>query len=185
MATLKLNFYTKPTLKAAKDLLGCFLVREIAGKVYKFRIVETEAYLGEADLASHSSKGRTKRTEIMYGRPGTAYLYLIYGMYWCLNIVAEKDGLPGAVLIRAIEPIESYVQIGKTDGPGKLCRELSLGKSFNGHDLTLGQELWLETGKPPKKITQTKRINVDYAGEWKDKRWRFVDPKSPCLSRKI
>jgi len=120
------KFFEKKTLRVAKELLGCFLIRRIGRRKIVARIIETEAYCGPKDLANHASKGRTPRTEIMFGQAGYAYVYLIYGMYYCLNIVTERPGFPAAVLIRSIKPILNIS--GKTDGPGKLCRELKISK---------------------------------------------------------
>jgi DNA-3-methyladenine glycosylase len=162
--------------------------------------VETEAYLGEKDLASHASKGKTKRTEIMFGEPGHAYVYMIYGMYYCLNIVTEEKGTAGAVLIRALEPIilesqkidkeQKYFGQKKIDkvlnGPGKLCREFEIGKEQNGIELSRKNGLWLEQGEnmPLQNIIKTSRIGVDYAGRWKDKPLRFYIKDNPFVSKK-
>jgi len=147
----------------AKELLGHFLVRKIGRKIYRCKITETEAYCGIKDLACHASKGRTKRTEVMFGPAGHAYVYLIYGMYHCLNIVTKENG--GAVLIRGLEGIE---------GPGKICRDLKINKNMNGADITKSQKLWMEIVEKPKKITRAARNGIDYAGEFKNKLWRFI-----------
>lgn len=188
-------FFARPTLTVAKELLGKFLVRKIGGKIIKAIITETEAYKGPKDLASHASRGRTKRTEIMFGPPGFAYIYLIYGMYYCLNIVTETEGYPAAVLIRGAAVLNpklqttlvaersslwgtpSYELLTNLDGPGKLCRFLKIDKALNGEDITRSGELWLEDKGV--KINETgvktaKRIGVDYAGQYKDKLWRFL-----------
>ena len=167
------QFYLQPTLKVAQELLGKYLV--FKGK--SARIIETEAYIGENDQACHASKGRTKRTETMYLQGGHAYIYLIYGMYYCFNIVTEKAGFPAAVLIRALD-------LPNTDGPGKLCREFGLSKRQNGLDLT-ASELYIEDrparrsfseggGDIAKKILKTPRVGVAYAGADAKKLWRFV-----------
>lgn len=162
------TFFNRPTLKVAKELLGKFLVRKIGGKIIKAMITETEAYCGPKDLACHASKGRTKRTEVMFGPAGHAYVYLIYGMYYCLNIVTEDEGYPAAVLIRAVDA-------AGVNGPGKLCRFFKIDKTFNGEDLIKSKRLWIEEGIKikPEQIKRSKRIGVDYAGEYKDKPWRF------------
>ncbi|OGI21398.1 MAG: 3-methyladenine DNA glycosylase [Candidatus Moranbacteria bacterium RIFCSPHIGHO2_01_FULL_55_24] len=167
------RFYERDTLTAAKELLGCFLVRKIGRKTWRARITEVEAYVGEDDLACHASKGRTKRTETMYGEPGHAYVYLIYGMYHCLNIVTEKGGFPAAVLVRAVE-VED-VPKKETDGPGKLCRFLEIDRTFDAWDVTRGEKLWVERGRLGKgeEIEATKRIGVEYAGHCKEYLWRF------------
>ncbi|MDO8435558.1 MAG: DNA-3-methyladenine glycosylase, partial [bacterium] len=112
------SFFNRPTLDVARELIGCFIVREIKGKKVRARIVETEAYVGVEDKANHASRGRTKRTEIMFGPPGHLYVYLIYGMWWCMNVVTERDGYPAAVLIRGIE-LEGGERLL---GPGRVCR---------------------------------------------------------------
>jgi DNA-3-methyladenine glycosylase len=175
------NFFKRNTLKVAQELLGCILVRKIGRKVIGSVITETEAYKGKDDLASHASKGRTSRTELMFGEAGRAYIYMIYGMYYCLNIVTEKKDYPAAVLIRGIK-IEG-IDYKKTNGPGKICRELKIDKALNGWDITKGKELWIATalagsrfgrGKTIKKnIMAGRRIGVDYAKHCKDYLWRF------------
>lgn len=175
---LKNNFYQKNTLDVAKNLLGCVLVRESAGwrrrKTVKGVITETEAYIGEDDLACHASKGRTPRTEVMYGKAGRAYVYLVYGIYHCLNAVTEKEGFPAAVLIRGIKIRD--IDYKKTNGPGKLCRYLNISRKLNGWDLTKGEKLWIE--KPAKNISKKaimadRRIGIDYARHCRHYLWRF------------
>lgn len=168
------DFYKQDTLKVARELLGCFLVRAIGDETVRARIVETEAYVGEDDLACHASKGRTKRTEIMYGEAGHAYIYLVYGMYHCLNIVTERKGFPAAVLIRAVE-IED-VSFKQTNGPGKLCRFLSIDRMLNGADMTSAEGVWIEKGVhiPDADVMAHPRIGIDYAKHCKDYPWRFV-----------
>ena len=168
------QFYARNTLEVAQELLGCFLVREYHGKVWRARITETEAYAGEDDLASHASRGRTPRTETMYGDPGRAYVYMIYGMYYCLNIVTEKKDFPAAVLIRSVK-IED-IDHKKTNGPGKLCKFLKIDKKLNGWDMTKGEKLWIEARDSKMKlprIKKSKRIGVDYAKHCKEYLWRF------------
>ena len=167
------NFFNRDTLKVAQEFLGCVLVRKIGKKVIRAVITETEAYKGEKDLASHASKGRTPRTELMFGEAGRAYIYLIYGMYYCLNIVTEKKDYPAAVLIRAVK-IEN-IDYKKTNGPGKVCRELKIGKELNGWDMAAGKKLWIESGKKakPAQIQKDKRVGVDYAQHCKEYLWRF------------
>ena len=162
---LNRKFFNRSTVAVAKELLGKYLCRRINGKIMKARIIETEAYCGKRDLACHSSKGLTPRTKIMFGPPGYAYIYLIYGMYHCFNIVTREQGCPEAVLIRGCE---------LANGPGKLCRELKIDKKLNGVDLAKSKEIWVEDyGEPPGKIMKGKRIGVEYAGKWKNKMWRF------------
>lgn len=169
---LKRNFYKRYTLTVAQDLLGCFLVRKIGGKIIKGIITETEAYIGEDDLACHASRGRTPRTEIMYGEAGHAYVYMIYGMYHCLNIVTEKKNFPAAVLIRGIKIIKSGKEL---NGPGKLCKFLKIDRKLNGWDLMKREKLWVERGVKIKKsdIKSDKRVGIDYAKHCKHYLWRF------------
>jgi len=181
---LSQHFYKKNTLEIAKKLLGCFLVRRLDGRTVKARIIETEAYIGQDDLACHASKGRTKRTEIMFGPPGYWYAYMIYGMYHCLNVITEKKGFPAAVLIRAVDPVKSNKDHGASfngaDGPGKLCRDLKIDRLLNGAKAyTRESGLWITQGEPvaADKIAASKRIGVDYAGEWKNRLWRFTVKK--------
>jgi len=176
------SFYEQPTLEVAKQLLGKYLVHKTDEGEIVGRIVETEAYVGPEDRASHASRGRTKRTELMFGRAGYAYVYMIYGMYSCFNIVTEREGYPAAVLIRAVEPVgastrssHSAQERPATNGPGKVCRYLKIDKTVNGIDLC-GSRLYIEDrgeAVSPDEIVPAKRIGVDYAGEWKDRPWRF------------
>lgn len=172
---LKRSFYNRNTLRVAQDLLGCVMVRKIGKKEMRAIITETEAYVGEDDLASHASKGRTPRTELMYGEAGKAYVYMIYGMYHCLNIITEKKDFPAAVLIRAVEIDD--VEYKKTNGPGKLCKVLRIDRKLNGYDVVKGKSLWIESGDARflknRKITASKRIGVDYAKHCKEYLWRF------------
>jgi DNA-3-methyladenine glycosylase len=174
------SFFQRDAIRLAQDLIGTILVHRIRGKEYRARIVETEAYVGPRDLASHSSRGRTKRTEVLFGPPGHAYVYLIYGMYEMFNIVAYRAGNGQAVLIRAAEPLDNW----KVDlsGPGKLARGLKISRSENGLDLT-GEHLFLlhNPGYRPR-IRSTKRVGVDYAKEWKDAPLRFFDSDSAAVS---
>ncbi|HRY28343.1 MAG TPA: DNA-3-methyladenine glycosylase [Candidatus Moranbacteria bacterium] len=172
---LKRGFYNRNTLNVAKDLLGCFLIRKIGSRTIKAMITETEAYMGEDDLASHASKGRTPRTELMFGVAGRAYIYMIYGMYHCLNIVTEKKDFPAAVLIRAVK-IEG-IDYKKTNGPGKLCKVLKIDRKLNGKDITKKGNLYIE--KPAQKISKKsivvgRRIGIDYAKHCKEYLWRFT-----------
>lgn len=171
---LKKNFYERNTLKVAKDLLGCFLVRKINGKIIRAMITETEAYMGEDDLASHASRGRTPRTEIMFGEAGRTYIYMIYGIHHCLNVVTEKKDFPAAVLIRAVK-IED-IDYRKTNGPGKVCKILDIDRKINDCDMTRKEKLWIE--KPAKKVSKKhvavgRRIGIDYAKHCREYPWRF------------
>lgn len=161
---LEREFYTRDVLTVAPKLLGKTLVCRVGEELVRYRITETEAYRGDGDLACHASKGRTSRTEIMFHNGGMVYVYFIYGMYWMLNVVTGREDEPQAVLIRGLEGLY---------GPGRLTRRLNIDRSFYGEDLTVSQRIWIEDdGCTPKYETGT-RIGVDYAGEWKDKLWRF------------
>jgi DNA-3-methyladenine glycosylase len=188
------SFYARPALEVASDLLGKVLVRRLGRKKLAGKIVETEAYAGPHDLACHASKGHTQRTSVMFGPPGHAYVYMIYGFYFCLNVVVEPVGYPAAVLIRAVEPLENVDLMRRlrgnpqketniASGPGKLCIAMSVDKALNGADL-LGNVIWLEDRSfAPERISASPRVGVDYAGEYKDKPWRFFAEKNPHVSR--
>jgi DNA-3-methyladenine glycosylase len=187
------SFYQQSTVDVAKLLLGKFLVHRHAEGTLVGRIVETEAYVGPQDLACHASKGRTNRTDVMFGAAGHAYVYFIYGFYNMLNLVTEAKDFPAAVLIRAVEPvrgIEQMKQNRKTDllhnlasGPGKLCQAFAIDRSLNGADVC-GKSLYLEDrGEPMPKFTAMPRIGVDYAGKWKDKPLRFIVRDSEFVSK--
>lgn len=168
---LPASFYARPTLRVARSLLGKYLVRETAIGLQVGRIMEVEAYVGLQDRASHASRGRTKRTEVMFGRPGLAYVYLIYGMYHCLNVVTERADFPAAVLIRAVQKERELI-----DGPGRVCRSFTIDRELNWHDLTSGKTLWIEDrGNRIRRtgIGAFPRIGVEYAGAWAAKPWRF------------
>jgi DNA-3-methyladenine glycosylase len=176
------RFFLQSTLTVARELIGMQLVHAHGGRVRRGRIVETEAYQGPADLAAHSARGRTARTEVMYGPPGHAYVYFIYGFWNCLNVVTARAGVPHAVLLRALEPICGMS--ARSFGPGLLCRALHIDRDLNGADL-LGDTLWLERAPPraPRpRIARATRIGVAYAGAWAARRWRFFDADSPYVS---
>lgn len=180
-APLPQSFYAREVLDVARDLLGCTLVMtDVDGQRRAGRVVETEAYRGEEDLACHASKGRTARTEVMYGPAGRAYVYLIYGMYELLNAVTGAVGEPSAVLIRAVEPMPGLA--GRGDGPGRLTRLLGVTRALNGADLSTSP-LRLYAGRPPGVVGVSPRIGVDYAGEWAARPWRFFDAESRSVSR--
>jgi len=172
-------FYQRDAEKLARGLIGAILVRRSRGKEYRARIVETEAYIGPHDRASHSSKGRTRRNEVLFGPAGRAHVYLIYGMYEMFNIVAGKTGGGQAVLIRAAEPLDDW----KVDlsGPGKLTLAFKITRSMNGMDLTKGTLYVARNPGYRPRIKRAKRIGVDYAGEWKNKLLRFIDDKSKAV----
>ncbi|NVJ25239.1 DNA-3-methyladenine glycosylase, partial [Myxococcus sp. AM011] len=137
MTALPTSFYARPALVVARDLLGTLLVVvDAAGQRRVGRIVETEAYIGEHDLACHAAKGLTPRTEVMFGPPGRAYMYLIYGMHHCFNVVTDAPGVAAAVLVRAVEPVEGLAAKERTDGPGKLCKALGLTLLHNRVELS-------------------------------------------------
>jgi len=175
------SFFERGTLTVARALLGMYLVHDDGGTVRAGRIVETEAYLGPQDLAAHSARGRTPRTEVMFGPPGHAYVYFIYGFWNCLNVVTGRPGVPHAVLLRALEPLGNLAE--STWGPGLLCRALRIDRRLNGADLR-GDELWLEYPRERSavRIARATRIGVDYAGEWAQRPWRFFDRDSPFVS---
>ena len=164
-------YFNRSTLEVARSLIGRHLIRQTGKGTTIGKIIETEAYIGPQDLACHASKGRTGRTEVLFGPPGMAYVYLIYGMYHCLNVVTEHEGFPAAVLIRAIEVDGVLI-----DGPGKLCRALDIDRTLNRMDLTVGQGLWFEDRGclvPSRLVGAHPRIGVDYAGVWANKPFRF------------
>ena len=169
-------------MEVAPDLIGRILVHRRGGDEFRARIVETEAYVGEHDLACHASKGRTGRTEVMFGRGGHAYVYLIYGMYQMLNIVTGKAGDAQAVLIRAGEAMDDWA--ADLSGPGKLARAMEIGRAQNGVDMT-GDELFVleDPAADRPRITKSKRVGIDYAGEWKDELLRFYDADSKAVSK--
>lgn len=160
------GFFERDVLQVAPELLGKYIVRQVDGAQTAFRITETEAYRGEEDLACHASKGRTPRTEVMYGKGGLVYVYLIYGMYQMLNFVTEKENVPQAVLIRGVENVV---------GPGRVSRLLEIDKSFYAEDLHRSQRIWVEDRKElVPQIATAPRVGIDYAGTWKNKPWRFI-----------
>jgi DNA-3-methyladenine glycosylase len=181
--TLPRAFYDRDTEAVAGDLLGMLLAHRVGGVLRVGRIVETEAYLGPHDLASHSSKGRTARTEVMFGPPGHAYVYLIYGVHHCLNVVTEAEGHASAVLIRALEPVREIE--GSTKGPGLLCRALGIDRRLNGHDLVSDVLFIAEPDHPgPIEVVARPRVGVDYSGEWAAKPLRFLIRGNAFVSRK-
>jgi DNA-3-methyladenine glycosylase len=180
---LRRPFYDRPCLEVAKALLGKWLVHRVEGRRLTGRIVEVEAYIGEEDQACHARFGPTPRARRLYGPPGHAYVFLIYGMYDCFNVVSEAEGRPAAVLVRALEPGPGV--IAATDGPGKLTRALGITRAHDGIDLTRAHLYLEDRGGAPPEVVATPRIGVDYAGEWALRPWRLVDAKSRFLSRKL
>ena len=174
-------FYRRPALDVARDLLGATLCRRLPeGGVMRGRIVEVEAYDGPSDRASHAFRGRTKRTEPMFRAGGIAYVYLVYGMHHCLNLVTGEAGYPAAVLLRAAEAPDGV----SASGPGRLSRAFRVDLALDGASL-LGKQLWLEEGKPvpDRSVRRTPRIGVDYAGVWAKRRYRFLIAGHPAVSK--
>jgi DNA-3-methyladenine glycosylase len=167
----------------APELIGLHLVHDRGGLLQVGRIVETEAYMGPDDLAAHSAGGRrTTRTEVMFGPPGHAYVYLIYGFWNCVNVVTAPRGTPHAVLLRAVEPVANIVH--GTWGPGLMCRAMDIDRNLNGADLRAGT-LWIE--RPSRRVRAARigvsaRIGVEYAQRWARRPWRFYDRDSPFVS---
>jgi len=213
MQKLPREFYDRDTVTVAQELLGKYLVRKVGNLNRIGRIIEVEAYLGPHDLAAHSAKGRTKRTEVMFGPPGHAYVYLIYGMYHCMNVVTEQEGHASAVLLRALEPIENITS--RTQGPGLLCQAMQIDRQLNGWDLlsegfyvaaeelssrglTAGPSVFpqkiLDPAVKPRDdncaprddivIIKRPRIGVDYAGAWAKKLLRFYLKDNAFVSRR-
>ena len=181
MLKLPRSFYDRNTVSVAKELLGKHLVHVANGLERIGRIVEVEAYLGPQDLAAHSSKGLTPRTKIMFGPPGHAYVYFIYGMYYCMNVVTEREGHASAVLIRAVEPIKNID--GRTQGPGLICKAMEIDKRLNGHDL-LSENFYVAAGYHEAfKIVKRPRIGVAYAKHWAKRHLRFYIKNNPYISR--
>lgn len=177
------EFYDRDTVVVARELLGKRLVHVCEGVEQCGRIVEVEAYLGPHDLAAHCARGRTKRTEVMFGPPGHAYVYLIYGMYSCLNVVTQAQGMASAVLLRAIEPLRNVE--GRTQGPGLLCKAMHIDRRLNGHDL-LSDDFYVADSGQAERFTIVKRprIGVDYAGRWARRLLRFYIRGNAFVSRK-
>jgi DNA-3-methyladenine glycosylase len=192
-AKLPRFFYEQPTVEVARQLLGKYLVHKHPEGTTFGRIVETEAYVGPEDKACHAARGRTRRTEVMFGAAGHAYVYLIYGFHCMLNIVTERADFPAAVLIRAVEPLGGTALMKKrrgtgeprslASGPGKLCQAFGIDRALNGYDLC-GKMLYIEdrAGSAPE-IIATPRIGVDYAGPWKHKPWRFLIRNNGFVSK--
>jgi DNA-3-methyladenine glycosylase len=183
MPPLPREFYDRDAETVARGLLGTLLTHRVGAMPRVGRVVETEAYLGPHDLAAHSARGRTPRTEIMFGPPGHAYVYLIYGVHHCLNAVTGPEGQAAAVLIRALEPVSGVE--GDSRGPGRLCRALGIDRRLNGHDL-LSDDLFFSAPDRPEPFTVVARprIGVGYAGEWADRPLRFYIDGNPFVSKR-
>ena len=177
------SFYDRDTTLVARELLGKHLVHVVGGVERVGRIVETEAYLGPHDLAAHSARGLTPRTKVMFGPPGRAYVYLVYGMHWCMNVVTEEEGHASAVLLRALEPVKNVD--ANTRGPALLCKAMGITGALTGHDL-LGDDLHIaDPGiAPPPGIVKRPRIGVDYAGHWARRLLRFYIRGNPFVSKR-
>ena len=185
------TFFDRPTLKVAKELLGKALLRQTSNGLIETMIVDVEAYVGPQDRACHASKGRTKRTEVLFGPAGYTYVYMIYGMYHCLNFVTESVDYPAAVLIRGLEvvgnPLSPDTTPARIDGPGRVCRFLSLDRTHNVLDATKKEIIWVEDrgiSIPKSRIQALPRIGVDYAGEWANKLWRFSLPAATSSKKR-
>jgi DNA-3-methyladenine glycosylase len=176
------DFYDRDTIVVAQELLGKHLVHVVDGVARVGRIVETEAYLGPHDLAAHSAKGLTERTRVMFGPPGHVYVYLIYGMHWCMNVVTQREGVASAVLLRALEPVSDLE--GRTQGPALLCKALGIDKRHNGHDLE-SDDLYISAPArgEPIRIVKRPRIGVDYAGHWARRLLRFYVKGNAFVSK--
>lgn len=185
-------WYDRPSTAVARDLLGSILVHASPEGTVAGRLVEVEAYAGPEDLAAHSARGRTPRNEVMFGAPGHLYVYLIYGLHHCANVVCGPAGKPEAVLLRAAE-VTGGLELARhrrgkgrdsrlASGPGNLGAAFGIDRSLNGIDL-LGDRVWLEPGVPPTTIAQRPRIGVDYAGQWATRPLRFLDPDDEHISR--
>jgi DNA-3-methyladenine glycosylase len=178
------SFYARPALTVARELLGTHLVLEEGRQRRVGRIVETEAYIGEHDLACHAAKGLTPRTEVLFGPPGRAYVYLIYGMHHCFNVVTEPPGVAAAVLVRAVEPVEGLPPGVRTDGPGRLCRAFGITLAHNRLDLQTSP-LYLMKGiaVPEERVARGPRIGVEYAGAWAEEPFRLWVKDSRHVSK--
>ncbi len=183
MRKLPRTFYDRETIVVARELLGKYLVHKSRGVERIGRIVEVKGYLGPHDLAAHSARGMTGRTKVMFGPPGHAYVYLIYGMYYCMNVVTEREGHASAVLLRAVEPVKNLK--GRTQGPGLLCRALHIDKRLNAHDL-LSDDFYIAAppSTNPFAIVKRPRIGVDYAKHWARRHLRFYIKDNPFISRR-
>lgn len=192
-ARLPRQFFARPTLRVARELLGCVVAVRHGSRVQRGLVVETEAYVGPRDLASHAARGRTPRTEVMFGGPGHLYVYLIYGMHHCVNVVTERVGYPAAVLIRGLVPVVNQARfynvskmvrpdqnkpspVRAVTGPGRVCRHLGITRRLNREDVVAGGRVWFERGVrvPLGYVHQYPRVGIAYAGRWQHKPWRFV-----------
>lgn len=191
MVRLDRSFFSRYTPDVARELLGCLLVRRTGGRTLSGKIVEVEAYRGSDDPASHSYRGMTKRNSIMFGGAGRVYMFFSYGNHWCLNITAERDGQPGAVLIRALEPVKGIEQMAKSrgvsdlvnlaNGPGKLTKALSIDGSFNGEDIVKSRRLYVTAREGPVTVGTSSRIGISKGLE---QQWRFFVEGNRFVSKR-
>jgi DNA-3-methyladenine glycosylase len=181
MHRLGRDFFARSALELGERLPGVVMVRRVGKTLRRARLVEVEAYLGPKDLASHSSKGRTARTEVMFGPPGRAYVYFIYGMHWMFNLVAGPEGDAHAVLVRAAQPLDDWD--ADLTGPAKLAKAFGITGADNGLDLVRGDLALLDDPGYKARVVRSKRINVDYAGRWKERLLRYVDVRNPVAAR--
>lgn len=191
MGRLGRAFFSRYTPDVAQELLGCLLVRRVEGRTISGRIVEVEAYRGSDDPASHSYRGATKRNSIMFGEAGHVYVYFSYGNHWLLNFTTEGEGQPGAVLVRALEPVEGVEQMARsrgvsevarlTNGPGKLTKALSIGGSFKGEDLVRSKRLYVLEREEPVRVRTSARIGISKGQE---RQWRYFVDGNPFVSRR-
>jgi DNA-3-methyladenine glycosylase len=170
-------FFRRSAPELAQALLGIIMVRRVEGVIRRARLFEVEAYCGPKDLASHSSKGRTARTEVMFGPPGRAYVYFIYGMHWMFNVVGGEEGHAQAVLIRSGQPLDDWD--AKLVGPARLARAFGITRADNRMDLTGEDIFFLADPAYQPRVIKTRRIGVDYARHWKDRLLRFIDRRNP------
>jgi len=181
-AVLPRAFYDRDPVAVAQELLGKHLVHRADGVERVGRIVEVEAYLGPHDRAAHSARGLTPRTRVMFGPPGHAYVYMIYGMHWCMNVVTQAEGVASAVLLRALEPVRNVE--GRTQGPALLCKAMGIDGRHNGHDLASeALHVARPAHEPPVRIVKRPRIGVEYAGHWARRLLRFYIRGNPYVSR--
>jgi DNA-3-methyladenine glycosylase len=183
MKKLGRAFYDRDTVIVARELLGKYLFHVSDGLERIGKIVEVEAYLGPHDLAAHSAKGLTERTKVMFGPPGHAYVYMIYGMYHCMNVVTEREGHASAVLLRAIEPVKNVD--GRTQGPGLLCRAMHIDRKLNGHDL-VSDDFYIAAPPEYKPLAMVRRprVGVHYARHWARRLLRFYIKLNPFVSKR-
>jgi DNA-3-methyladenine glycosylase len=181
LTRLPRRFFAEPALVVAPRLLGTILVRRDGDSMRRARIIEVEAYLGPKDLASHSSKGRTARTEVMFGPPGRAYVYFIYGMHFMLNIVVGQEGQAEAILVRGAEPLDDWdVDLR---GPGRVARAFGVTRDDNGRELTERDFHLVGDQSYRPHIVRRKRVGIDYARHWKDRLLRYIDAANPAAKR--